>query len=575
MILFKRFFLFTIIALLFMQCTEDDKESKSPLNKITKFNISSLSPTVSGTIDEANFAITLDVPSGTDITNLTPEITVSEKAIVAPASGVAQDFTNAVLYTVTAENGTVAEYTVSVNVLMSSDAQIVSFIFKELTTELEATVDEGNKTITAVVPRSNDITKLTPTIIISDFATASPASNVEVDFSEDVIYTLVAEDGTEVKYTASISYEKRTEKAIIAFDLEDFTPQIKGSIDEESKTVQVLLPWNTEDLSAITPSIQVSEGAEVSPESNVIQDFSNGTVNYTVTAENGTSQVYEVTVELEEAPDPVFDALSATTFRKGDLVTITGKNFSDTQVTFVINNTSTNLSLESEEETSFSFYIPDYGTFNVGTYSLNVYIRNTKYALGDVEILPPPPVISDFTSSTADDNIIVRINGSDFIDGENTVYFIHDNVKTKGYIRDERSSRINVVLPPLLESGEYKVAVVTNGAEAIADNTISVEENTTADPIIAGVESLTVKKGEKLRIYGKNFGGSTGSVIIGFMDGWTSTKTKTAARISDTVAELEIPSDLPANTYTIYLQRYNEDFSTTFSNDFYNIVIEE
>lgn len=570
----KRLFTFVILALLFMQCTEDE-ESKSPLNKITKFNISSINPSSQGVIDEENLTITIEVPSGTDITNLTPEITVSEKATVSPASGEAQDFTNPVVYTVTAENGTSTEYTVSVNVLQSSEAKIESFIFKGLSTELEATINEENKTITAVIPRENDITKLTPTISISDLASISPASDVEVDFSEDVVYTLVAEDGTEVKYTVSISYEKRTGKSITSFVLEGFSPVVEGSINEESKTVMLMVPWNTADLSAIEPTIQVSEGAEVSPESNIAQDFSFGSVDYTVTAEDGTSQVYEVTVELEEAPEPTFNDLSSTTYRKGELITITGLNFSEIQVTFVSASLSSGVSLESEGETSFSFNVPNNASFEVATYSLEVSIRGITYVLGNLEILPPPPSITDFTTSTTDGNIIVRINGSEFIDGQNKVYFTKNEVKTEAYIHEERSSRIRAVLPPLLESGDYTITVETNGAEVSAQNKITVEENTTTDPIIAGVESLVVKKGEKLIITGKNFGDPSGSVIIGFLNGFTSTKTKTAPRISDSRVELVIPDDLPANTYTIYMQRYNADFTTTFSNDFYNIVIEE
>jgi hypothetical protein len=572
--LLKRIFLFSAIAFLFIQCTEDE-EAKSPLNKITQFTISSISPEVSGSIDEENFTVELDVPSGTDITALSPDISVSDKATVTPASGTSQDFTNPVIYTVTAENGTSAEYTVTVNVLKNTEAKISSFIFKGFDTELAANIDEENKTISAVISRDYDITKLTPTINISDLASVTPASETEVDFSEDVIYTVVAEDGTEVNYAVSVSYELRTDKAITSFDFEDFSPIINGTIDEESKTVSLTLPWNTNDLTALVPTIATSEGATVSPESNTAQDFSFGSVDYTVTAEDGTTQVYEVTVELEEAPEPVFDELSSTTFRKGELITITGQNFSDISVTFVREGFSSGPSLESEGETSFSFNVPNNVSFEVGTYSLQVYIRNEQYILGDVDILPPPPSISDFTTSNSDDNIIVRINGGNFIDGENKVYFIKDNVKNEAYIKEENSSRIYAVLPPLLESGDYTIAVETNGAEVTATNTINVEENTTTDPIIAGVESLTVKKGEKLIINGKNFGEGSGSVIVGFMDGWTSTKTRTADRISDSLAELVIPNDLPAETYTIYVQRYNDDFSTTFSNDFYNIVIED
>lgn len=71
---------------------------------------------VSGDVTINENAITFNVLDGVDITNLTPTITVSEGATVTPASGVAQDFTNPVTYTVVSEDyGTTKTYTVSVS----------------------------------------------------------------------------------------------------------------------------------------------------------------------------------------------------------------------------------------------------------------------------------------------------------------------------------------------------------------------------------------------------------------------------------------------------------------------------
>ena len=54
------------------------------------------------------------MPEGTNVTALVPIITVSDKAMVNPASGVPQNFTTSKTYTVTAEDGTQAVYTVTV-----------------------------------------------------------------------------------------------------------------------------------------------------------------------------------------------------------------------------------------------------------------------------------------------------------------------------------------------------------------------------------------------------------------------------------------------------------------------------
>ena len=66
-------------------------------------------------IDQIARAISFLLPAETDVTQLVPTIEVSEGATVEPASGVAQDFSNPVTYTVTAQNGTTAVYTVTVD----------------------------------------------------------------------------------------------------------------------------------------------------------------------------------------------------------------------------------------------------------------------------------------------------------------------------------------------------------------------------------------------------------------------------------------------------------------------------
>lgn len=87
---------------------------KSSEKQILSFSF--YAPEVEATVMESEKIIVATVPGGTDVTALVPTITVSDKATVNPASGVRQDFTNPVTYTVTAENGTQADYTVTVTV---------------------------------------------------------------------------------------------------------------------------------------------------------------------------------------------------------------------------------------------------------------------------------------------------------------------------------------------------------------------------------------------------------------------------------------------------------------------------
>ena len=72
---------------------------------------------VNGVVDLKNNSVELDVPFGTDVTKLTPSIAISPKSTISPQSGAQQDFTNPVVYSVTAEDGSTQNYNVSVKVL--------------------------------------------------------------------------------------------------------------------------------------------------------------------------------------------------------------------------------------------------------------------------------------------------------------------------------------------------------------------------------------------------------------------------------------------------------------------------
>jgi hypothetical protein len=93
-------------------------------NLITIFHLL-LTPEVAGTVDHQNHTIVLNVPQGTDVENLKTSIIISSGAAVAPESGAAQDFSNPVVYRVTAQDGSVQDYTATVNIL-SGEAEVQS-----------------------------------------------------------------------------------------------------------------------------------------------------------------------------------------------------------------------------------------------------------------------------------------------------------------------------------------------------------------------------------------------------------------------------------------------------------------
>ena len=140
--------------------------------------------------------ITVTLGRQADLTALQPQILVSEGAAVSPASGETQDFSQPVMYTVTAENGNQKTYTVKVQ-CFSGEKEILSFAL------------EGHKGVIAgdsiqvVLSKDHDLTALIPEIVLSEGASISPALDVPQDFTRPVSYTVTAADGTAQTYTVS------------------------------------------------------------------------------------------------------------------------------------------------------------------------------------------------------------------------------------------------------------------------------------------------------------------------------------------------------------------------------------
>ena len=194
----------------FIQGADDEK-------MILKFEVGD----VIGTVDENSKMVVLDFPAGTDVSHLTPNIVVSTYATIEPESGVAQDFTNPVYYTVTAMNGTTAQYMVEAVVHdADNEKSILSFTIDDE----EGEIDELNKTVTVQMPQGTDVTELVPTIEVSEGATVEPASGVAQDFTNPVTYTVTAMNGTTAAYTVSVVVEggslEPTGKTVL---IKDFT----------------------------------------------------------------------------------------------------------------------------------------------------------------------------------------------------------------------------------------------------------------------------------------------------------------------------------------------------------------
>ncbi len=171
-----------------------------PTKQITSFILTS--PTATGTISESPKTISFIVPHNTVLTALVPTITI-DGASISPASGVAQDFTNPVTYTVTAHDGSTQAYVATAILASSTDANMISFA---------SAVPTATGTITAtsvslMVPYGTDLSALPVSVTISDGASVSPAAGtISFTNATPMIFTVTAQDGvTTQAYSVTVS----------------------------------------------------------------------------------------------------------------------------------------------------------------------------------------------------------------------------------------------------------------------------------------------------------------------------------------------------------------------------------
>ena len=105
---FQKVLVLVLLTLLLAGCSEDEDVPSGSDGLLLSIDGKR------GDINEEHDVIFLGVPRGTDVTKLTPQLKVSYGATVSPASGVQQDFSKPVIYTVTKSDGGTREFVVIV-----------------------------------------------------------------------------------------------------------------------------------------------------------------------------------------------------------------------------------------------------------------------------------------------------------------------------------------------------------------------------------------------------------------------------------------------------------------------------
>ena len=195
-ILYSAFaFFFSVTA--FMACSSDNV-SDLALSGDCMVESFELNDTYRGVIDLSKRTIKVKVPvdfSGKQQMKIT-KMQISSGAQANMSVGSVADFSASQTLHVT--NGDLfLDWAVNVK---NDEARITSFIINDT---YKATINEEEHTITASLPASVDMTKIVPTITVTEDAILSPKGGVTTDFTNPVTYTVTDNTAT-ATYTVTL-----------------------------------------------------------------------------------------------------------------------------------------------------------------------------------------------------------------------------------------------------------------------------------------------------------------------------------------------------------------------------------
>lgn len=306
-------------------------------------------PVING--DSITFSVSSDSVSER-LSALVPTITVSENATVSPASGSAVDFSQgSVTFTVTAQDGVTTRAYFAKAVTGTTDNPDITYpIDEQLAGEYKGllNITLGGSPVGSDIARNITVAKVddeTVSLTLEDFSfTGIELGTIKVDsckiagsdipeydyslsgeqtltlnvigeqhvtvdggFADNTISLTISIDfnGTPVDVTfdgTKLTGNESSEALITSFTFDASYPANAAvfgtTIDQDNRTVSVSMNPDTAgawDLTALVPTIEVSQGATVTPASGSAIDLSNGkSVTFTVVAENGTENTYTV-----------------------------------------------------------------------------------------------------------------------------------------------------------------------------------------------------------------------------------------------------------------------------------------
>jgi hypothetical protein len=162
-----------------------DNSTPDPLTKIvsvgkqiTYFKI--VTPAATGVIDTVNKTISVTVPIGTVLTSLVTDISIAAGHTITPASGQAQNFSSAVVYTVKRPDNTTTIWTVTVgtsSVTVDQDITTSVTWTSDKTYFINGNINLGNNSVLTIQPGTVIKFSAGSSLIIGDESNATLIAN--------------------------------------------------------------------------------------------------------------------------------------------------------------------------------------------------------------------------------------------------------------------------------------------------------------------------------------------------------------------------------------------------------------
>jgi hypothetical protein len=242
---------------------ENNDISPSTAKAITAFSLNG----VDGTINQTDKTIAVTLPTGTSVTALVATFTTTGASVevnstVQTSGTTANDFTNPVVYTVTAIDATTQDYTVTVTVVGKS---ITAFSLNGV----DGTINQTAKTIAVTLPTGTAVTALVATFTTTGSkvdidGTQQTSGTTANDFTSPVVYTVTGVDATTQDYTVTVTIESANKPATAvtlsmtayptSHPLCTATSSVTGNIDVTDIDGNTNVAWEWYDNGVLVPS---------------------------------------------------------------------------------------------------------------------------------------------------------------------------------------------------------------------------------------------------------------------------------------------------------------------------------